>query len=106
MSAGELGEATGVSSAAATTLLDRLERKGFVRRQRDAVDRRRVLVELTPQGRARLEARYRPLVEEGGRLLERFSDGELVMMREFLVQATDVVDRHRQRIRGSRTRGG
>ncbi len=42
MSAGELAEATGLSSAATTTLLDRLERKGFVQRERDTVDRRKV----------------------------------------------------------------
>ena len=32
MTAGELAESTGLSSAATTTLLDRLEQKGFVRR--------------------------------------------------------------------------
>ena len=48
MSAGELAEATGLSSAATTTLLDRLERKGFVQRERDSADRRKVIVEMTP----------------------------------------------------------
>ena len=48
----ELSEATGLSSAATTALIDRLERKGFVRRSRSD-DRRRVLVEMTEQGRQR-----------------------------------------------------
>ena len=45
--ASALSEATGLSSAATTAMIDRLERKGFVRRSRSADDRRRVLVEMT-----------------------------------------------------------
>ena len=47
--AGRLAEAAGLTSGAMTTALDRLERAGFVRRVRDREDRRRVLVELTPE---------------------------------------------------------
>jgi DNA-binding MarR family transcriptional regulator len=101
MSAGELGEATGLSSPATTTLLDRLERKGVLRRQRDTVDRRKVLIELTPAGRAQIEELYGPLALEGGRLLARFSDDELVKLRDFLAEATAVVDRHRERMLAS-----
>ena len=99
MSAGELGDATGLSSAATTTLLDRLERKGYVRRERDTVDRRKVLVELTPQARDQLGQLYGPLAREGGNLLVRFNDGELAKVRDFLDEATAVVDRHRDRVR-------
>ena len=101
MSAGELGEATGLSSAATTTLLDRLERKGFVRRQRDTVDRRKVHIELTPSGRAQIDELWEPLAREGSQLLGRFSDDELVKVRDFLVEATAVVDRHRERVLAS-----
>jgi len=101
MSAGELGEATGLSSAATTTMLDRLERKGYVRRERDTVDRRKVLVEMTSHGRELIGQLYGPLADEGGRLLARFSDNELAMVRDFLVDATDVVDRHQARVRGT-----
>ena len=101
MAAGELGEATGLSSAATTTMLDRLERKGYVRRERDTIDRRKVLVEMTPAGRTRIGALYGPLAREGDRLLAPFSDDELTMLRAFLLEATAVVDRHRARIRDS-----
>jgi DNA-binding MarR family transcriptional regulator len=101
MSAGELGEATSLSSPATTTLLDRLERKGFVRRQRDTVDRRKVLIELTPAGRGKIDELWGPLAREGGRLLDRFSDDELVKLRNFLVEATAVIDEHRRRVLAS-----
>ena len=51
-----------------TELADRLERRGLVRRTRDARDRRLVLLELTPEGRATFE-RIQPGIAEGGEQL-------------------------------------
>jgi DNA-binding MarR family transcriptional regulator len=47
----ELATALLLSPAAMTGRLDALERAGYVRRLHDTADRRRVLVELTPEGR-------------------------------------------------------
>jgi DNA-binding MarR family transcriptional regulator len=49
--AGRLAETVGLSAASATRLLDRLEERGLVRRQRDRDDRRCVEIQLTAQGR-------------------------------------------------------
>lgn len=99
MSAGDLAAATGLSSAATTTLLDRLEQKRYIRRERDTTDRRKVLVELTPYGEERLYRLYGPLADEGGQLLARFSDAELERMRDFLVEATELVQQHQAQLR-------
>lgn len=50
ISIGELASLLGVSHAAATKNVDRLERKRLVKRKFDEMDRRRVLVLLTPLG--------------------------------------------------------
>jgi MarR family transcriptional regulator, organic hydroperoxide resistance regulator len=47
MTAGQLAEQTGLSSGAMTTAIDRLVRAGFVQRNHDERDRRRVVVGLT-----------------------------------------------------------
>ena len=99
-SAGEISVGTGLSSAATTDLIDRLERKGFVRRVRDDADRRRVLVEMTADGRNRVGRFYGPLVQEGSALLVDVSDEQLVRMRDWLVTARELTDRHRERISG------
>lgn len=99
MSAGELARATGLSSAATTTLLDRLEDREFVQRQRDPDDRRRVVVELTDSGKDQLGTFYGPLAGEGVRLLDRFDDDDLRLFRDFLVEARQVVEEHESRIR-------
>jgi DNA-binding MarR family transcriptional regulator len=51
-----------------TELADRLERRGLVRRTRDTRDRRLVLLELTPEGRAVYE-RIQPALNGGGEQL-------------------------------------
>jgi len=52
---GALADDTLQCSATMTGIVDRLARMGLVSRERDARDRRRVLVELTPAGRKVLE---------------------------------------------------
>ncbi|HEY5628193.1 MAG TPA: MarR family transcriptional regulator, partial [Candidatus Limnocylindrales bacterium] len=55
-SPGALARDLELSSGAVTSRLDRLETLGFVRRLPDPGDRRGVLVELTPEGRAAWES--------------------------------------------------
>src|SRR5947209_8034247 len=71
LAAGQLAEATGLSSAATTALLDRLETRGLVRRVRSTTDRRKVLVEMTELARRAAGQFYGPLVSEGAALLDR-----------------------------------
>jgi DNA-binding MarR family transcriptional regulator len=51
-SPGSLASELELSTGAMTSRLDRLEREGFVRRLPDPDDRRGVVIELTPEGRA------------------------------------------------------
>ncbi len=81
-------------------MVDRLERRGLVRRVRDAVDRRKVLVELTKHGARQAGEYYAPLAQEGARMLEQYTDEQLAAMRDHLLAATELIDRHRARLRG------
>ncbi len=84
VAAGRLAEATGLTSGAITTALDRLERAGFARRINDPADRRRVLVELTPSARERSYAFYEPHMAESERLFHRYTREQLEMLLEFV----------------------
>ncbi|WP_327359182.1 MarR family winged helix-turn-helix transcriptional regulator [Streptomyces sp. NBC_01304] len=46
---GHIAELTGLTTGSATRLVDRLERAGYVVRERDTADRRRVLVSTVPE---------------------------------------------------------
>ncbi|MGV9713798.1 MarR family winged helix-turn-helix transcriptional regulator [Gordonia sp. NPDC003424] len=98
--AGELATATGLRPAATTALIDRLTEKGFVRRTPDPADRRRVLVELTDEGRQRVWECYGPMVTEGQTLFDDHSAEQLDALSALLRGMTDLTDRHRARLEG------
>jgi DNA-binding MarR family transcriptional regulator len=98
LSAGQLSERSGLSRAAMTALIDRLERKGYVRRARDVTDRRRVFVEITDQATAATAEMYAPLTEDGQALLAGYTDEQLTVLRDFLAADQALSEHHHDRI--------
>jgi DNA-binding MarR family transcriptional regulator len=80
MTAGRLAERARLSPGAMTALLDRLEGRGLARRTRDTEDRRRVLVEVTPELR-RIAAQLYGAPNEAADALAVYTNEQL----EFLV---------------------
>jgi DNA-binding MarR family transcriptional regulator len=99
LTAGELARESGLSTGAITTLLDRLEQVGYVHRVRDTDDRRRVLVELTDEARRRAGVIWGPVAEAGMGGLARYSDEQLLFMREFLRSGREFLNQHLARIK-------
>jgi MarR family transcriptional regulator, organic hydroperoxide resistance regulator len=63
LSVGVLGDRLGMDTGTITPLVKRLDVAGMVKRTRDPADERRVLVDLTPRGRA-LEAEVRGITDK------------------------------------------
>jgi MarR family transcriptional regulator, organic hydroperoxide resistance regulator len=63
LTVGSLGGRLDMDTGTITPLVKRLEAAGFVTRTRDPADERRVLVDLTPQGRA-IEAEVRGITDK------------------------------------------
>ena len=101
--AGRLAEATGLSSGAMTTAIDRLERYGMARRVRDAQDRRRVVVELAP-GAARIEAFFREHAQYAERLYERHTVAEMELLLRFVREGREFNERRAAEVE-AQTRG-
>lgn len=97
MTAGRLAEATGLTTGAMTTALDRLERIGYARRVRDATDRRRVLVEMTDKA-SELNAFYGSHSAEAERLYKRYTEGQLELLLEFVRNGREFNERHAARV--------
>lgn len=83
VTAGRLAQQTGLSTGAMTTALDRLERSGYARRVRDSGDRRRVLVELTPQA-TEIAALYGEHAAYAERLYHRHTLEQLKLLLQFV----------------------
>jgi DNA-binding MarR family transcriptional regulator len=84
LTAGRLAELTRMSTSAVTAMLDRLERAGFIERQRDTADRRRVYVVSTGRHEADVAAAFRPIEQATRRLLAGQSDAQLEFLAEFI----------------------
>jgi DNA-binding MarR family transcriptional regulator len=89
LTAGQLAEATGLTTGAVTGVIDRLEKAGYAQREKDAADRRRVLVR--PQ-REQIDRDISPLYgaigEAWERAIERYSTQELGVILDMLMRST------------------
>jgi DNA-binding MarR family transcriptional regulator len=84
LTAGEIGTYLGLSSGAVTGLVDRLEEGGWVRRERDPNDRRRVVVHLSHEHGTDLWRVYQPLAEAVESYRDQLADRDLRVVVEFL----------------------
>jgi DNA-binding transcriptional ArsR family regulator len=92
MTAGDLARATGLTTASITGVLDRLEEGGFVRRERDPKDRRRVIVNLNMgPGLREVGSTFGPLVKAWRAAAASYSDEELGLLLEFQRRFEEIV---------------
>src|SRR5919106_662687 len=82
MPAGRLSELTGLTTAAVTGIIDRLEGAGYARRTNDPKDRRRTIVEPVRNKKLerKLETIFTPLHEKMHKLLSSYSDSQLAFL--------------------------
>jgi DNA-binding transcriptional ArsR family regulator len=101
MTAGELARATGLTTASITGVTDRLEEAGYVRRERDPNDRRRVVIRLVLERALQDVAPvFLPLILGWQAVVTRYTDDELRLIVEFYGQMEDVIRAHLARLRG------
>ncbi|EPD55709.1 MULTISPECIES: MarR family winged helix-turn-helix transcriptional regulator [Streptomyces] len=77
---GRIAELTGLTTGSATRLVDRLERAGYVLRERDAEDRRRVLVATVPERIAEFGRMWDRLGGDWSALFDELDDAELAVV--------------------------
>lgn len=100
MSAGDLAEASRLTTGAITAVIDRLERAGYVQRVPDPADRRRVLVELTPKAyQASMELMGEPMAELARPMVARYTDDELRLFIDFTRRGREIQERHAEWLR-------
>jgi DNA-binding MarR family transcriptional regulator len=93
LSAGEIAAQTGLATASVTSLIDRLEAKGFAYRLRDQKDRRRVIVALRPERLSAIGPLFDSLARSFLDLVATYQDEELDVILNFMEEATDLLRR-------------
>jgi DNA-binding MarR family transcriptional regulator len=99
LTAGRLARLSGLTTAAVTAVVDRLERAGYVRRVRGEQDRRQVILELTPLLAERAQPIWEPLGAEAKAKLGRLPAGQLEAAIAFFRFGIDLNERHAERVR-------
>jgi DNA-binding MarR family transcriptional regulator len=100
MTAGRLAELTGLTTGAITGLVDRLERRGYARRERHPSDRRSVIVRpLSENAERDLAPSYAGMSQAMAELMSRYSDEELAVVADFLTRAAAITAEQVARLR-------
>ena len=89
---GELADRAGVAPPTATRMLDCLARDGFVERRHSQIDRRSVLVSLTPDGKAAVERAHDVITAWRGEVLERLHPDEREPAARLLARLAEVLE--------------
>jgi DNA-binding MarR family transcriptional regulator len=83
VTAGRLAEVTGLTTGAITGVVDRLEKAGLVRRERDDADRRKVFIAVVPEAIEGIGQFYVPMQQAMEKVFGGYSDAELRLLLRF-----------------------
>jgi DNA-binding MarR family transcriptional regulator len=83
MTAGRLAELTGLTTGAITGVVDRMEKAGLVRRERDNDDRRKVFIVPVPDRVVKIGRFYEPMQRAMHVLWDTYTDAELKLLLRF-----------------------
>ena len=86
VTAGRLAEVTGLTTGAITGVVDRLEKAGLVRRERDDHDRRKVFIATVPENVAKVGRFYEHMQRAMLKEWDTYSDAELRLLLRFMTQ--------------------
>ena len=106
LSAGDLAQQIGLTGAATTALLDRLERAGFLKRVRGTEDRRRVTVHVNQEKLGAIDALYIDQGVQMAKLLNGYNAEEFRTVMDFLERTTTILTAEANAIRELASTGG
>jgi DNA-binding MarR family transcriptional regulator len=100
VTAGTIAEHTGLTTGAVTGLMDRLEKAGYVRRERDRNDRRKVVVQLLPNEEmdALLAAAFGPFGDDMAKIAANYSVAERRVIADWIARTTEALVANTHRI--------
>lgn len=95
---GQIAELTGLTSGSATRLVDRFERGGYVRRERDTHDRRKVLVHLVDDKVAEFGRLWAELSEGWDAVFDGYTEKELALLVRHMRRTIELSAAQRERL--------
>jgi DNA-binding MarR family transcriptional regulator len=100
LTAGDLAGLTGLTTGAITGVIDRLEAAGFVRREEDPGDRRRVIVNVSAKCEQVIGPLFASMAAAMAELGSQYSDRELATILDFMTRSQEVTHEQTLKLRG------
>ncbi|WP_179035106.1 MarR family transcriptional regulator [Paenibacillus sp. URB8-2] len=94
LTAGQITEYTGLTTGAVTGIINRLEKAGYVRREKDPEDKRKVLVHKVPSKLQHIDAKFESALGDTIQILCKYSDEELSIILDFINRCNTMVQSH------------
>ncbi|KIL42152.1 MarR family transcriptional regulator [Gordoniibacillus kamchatkensis] len=90
VTAGQLAQLTGLTTGAVTSVIDRLEQTGYVVRDKDPNDRRRVVVKPVPEGSEHISPMFQSVMQSTLRIISQYTDQQLQLILDFIKQCNEL----------------
>jgi DNA-binding MarR family transcriptional regulator len=100
LTAGDLVAYTGLTGAAVTALVDRLEKLGYVTRLRDAEDRRKVAIRAVQTRLREINGLYNGLHDAMQTLLAKYPAGDFAVIVDYLTRTTRILAEQAAKVGG------
>jgi DNA-binding MarR family transcriptional regulator len=97
--AGKLAELTNLTTGAVTGVIDRLEKAGYVKREKDPHDRRRVMIVPILGSKAKMGSLFQSLAEASNKLCSRYSDQELTVILKFVSESSQMMVQETEKLK-------
>ena len=101
VTAGDIASHTGLTTGAVTRMIDRLERAGWVRREPDRVDRRRVIVRPVQERLAEVRPLFTGMSRAWAKALADYDDDQIAMVLDLFSRMRRVAREEAARLRGA-----
>lgn len=104
ITAGELSKITGLSTGSVTALINRLEKSGYVKRERDQLDGRKVMIIPIPERQEQIKSHYQSLSMATKELCSAYNEQELILINQFVEEITKIMDKENDKLMSERER--
>lgn len=100
ISAGQIASKTDLSTGMVTTVIDRLEKKDFVYRERDSDDRRKVIIKANfEKSGSELGPLFQSFGQEIGKVVSKYSPEEIKVINDYIRKSTEVFKQETKKIK-------
>lgn len=104
ITAGELSKITGLRTGSVTALINRLEKSGYVKRERDQLDGRKVMIMPIPERQEQIKSHYQSLSLATKELCSAYNEQELILINQFVEEITKIMDKENDKLMSERER--